>query len=126
MISGRRQDLAFPFRIDGVSRQARQVPYEDHVRQMIRQTLLTSPGERVNLPEFGCGLRQLIFAPNNEALQATVKLTVLQALDRWLGGHIKVKEVKVLSEPDLGSIRIDIEYQLRETLLSERLELRVP
>jgi len=121
-----RQDLSFPFRVDGVSRQARQAPYEEHVRQMIRQTLLTSPGERVNLPEFGCGLRQLIFAPNSEALQASVKLAVLQALEKWLAGHIKVKDVRVGGNPDLGELRVDVEYTLLETRSSERMEVRVP
>lgn len=125
MIRSRRQDYSFPFRIDGVSRQARQAPYEDHVRQMIRQTLLTTPGERVNLPDFGCGLRQLIFAPYNDALQATVKMTVLRALDRWLSGHIQVKEVKVTGSPDLGELRVDVEYVLIETRSANTIQVKV-
>jgi phage baseplate assembly protein W len=44
---------------------------------MIRQVLLTSPGERIDLPEFGCGLRQLIFAPHSSALDSTTNLIVL-------------------------------------------------
>jgi len=65
-----RHDYAFPFRIDPASRQAAQTNYPTHVDQMIRQVLLTSPGERIDLPEFGCGLRQLIFAPHSSALDA--------------------------------------------------------
>ncbi len=56
-----RHDYAFPFRIDPVSHQAARTSYETHVDQMIRQVLLTSPGERADLPEFGCGLRRLLF-----------------------------------------------------------------
>src|SRR4051794_37827986 len=103
-----RRDYAFPFRIDGGSRQGQQAPYEAHVRQMIRQVLLTAPGERVNMPDFGCGLRQLIFAPHTEALDASVKILVQQALDKWLGTEIKVKEVRVGGESDNGELRIDI------------------
>lgn len=125
MITGRRQDLSFPFRIDGVSRQARGVGYEEHVRQMIRQTLLTTPGERVNLPEFGCGLRQLIFAPNSDAVQATLKISILEALERWLSGHIDVVDVKVSGEPDLGEIRVDVEYVLLETRENRSIALEV-
>lgn len=125
MTFSRRQDISFPFRIDGVSRQARQAPYEEHVKQMIRQTLLTAPGERINLPEFGCGLRQMIFAPNSEAVQATVKITVLRSLERWLSGHIKVKDVKVGGDPDLGELRVDIEYTLLETRAIQRIEVKV-
>ena len=64
-----RTDYAFPFRIDQASRQGSQSPYAQHVDEMIRQILLTTPGERADLPAFGCGLRQLLFAPNSDALE---------------------------------------------------------
>lgn len=122
-----RQDYAFPFRIDSTSRQAAQAPYEAHVAQMIRQVLLTSPGERVNLPEFGCGLRQLLFAPHSEALEATTQIQVFQALNRWLAGQIEVKQVKVDSGPELdeAELHVLIEYVLVETRTTKRLEVRV-
>lgn len=120
-----RHDYAFPFRIDGDSRQAQQSPYAAHVRQMIRQVLLTSPGERVDLPEFGCGLRQLIFAPRTEALNSSVKLLVLQSLNRWLSEHIKVLEVNTGGEPELGELRIDIYYTLLDSQTKDRAEVKV-
>ena len=94
-----RTDYAFPFRIDPVSGQAAQAPYAAHVDQMIRQMLLTTPGERADLPEFGCGLRQLLFAPNSDALQATTQLLVQHSLNRWLGDQIKVQTVTVAPGP---------------------------
>jgi phage baseplate assembly protein W len=123
-----RQDYAYPFRIDAASHQAARAGYPEHVEQMIRQVLLTDPGERVNLPEFGCGLRRLVFAPHSDALQATTKLIVMQALTRWLGAQIDVKDVVVsrpnqsldassgdfASAPD-GVLQIRIEYVLIET-----------
>lgn len=120
-----RHDYAFPFRIDGSSRQAQQAPYEAHVRQMIRQVLLTAPGERVNLPDFGCGLRRLLFAPYGEALEASVKITVLNALNKWLADQIRVKEVRVSGGADAGELRVDIEYVLIETQRGERLQVMV-
>jgi phage baseplate assembly protein W len=124
----RRQDYAYPFRIDAAAHRAAQAPYADHVLQMIRQVLLTEPGERINLPEFGCGLRRLVFAPHSDALQATTKLMVMQALSRWLAGQIEVKDVAVSrpgqslavgsdaagSAPD-GVMQVVIEYVLIET-----------
>lgn len=124
----KRHDYAFPFRIDPASGQAAQTSYESHVEQMIRQVLLTMPGERVNLPEFGCGLRQLIFAPYSDALVTTTKIVVLESLNRWLGGQIQVKEVKVLSPdeaPDSSQLLIQIDYVLIETLSNKKLEVRV-
>jgi phage baseplate assembly protein W len=112
-----RHDYAFPFRIDPVSGQAQQAPYGTHVDQMIRQVLLTTPGERADLPEFGCGLRQLLFAPNSDALQATTRLTVQRALDRWLTGQIQVQTVNVTpgDDGDYSQIVVVVEYVLIET-----------
>lgn len=123
-----RHDYAFPFRIDPASRQAARTDYEAHVQQMIRQVLLTAPGERANLPEFGCGLRQLLFAPHSEALDATTKLLVLQALNKWLGSQIKVIEVKVMP-PEAGitegQMFIQIDYTLIETQMNKQLQVLV-
>src|SRR5882762_7578845 len=113
-----RHDYACPFRIDPASHQAAQTTYEAHVEQMIRQVLLTSPGERADLPEFGCGLRQLIFAPYSDALVATTQMQVQQALDQWLAGQIQVRNVNVTTPeqaPDQSQLLIQIEYVLIET-----------
>lgn len=120
-----RRDFAFPFRIDAASGQAAQAPYAAHVRQMIRQILLTAPGERVNLPEFGCGLRQLLFAPHSEALDASVKIIVLQSLERWLGDQVEVREVRVTPGDGGAELRIQIEYSLVDTRSGERIEVQV-
>ena len=89
-----------PLRIDGGSQQAAQSPYAAHVEQMIEQVLLTTPGERVDLPQFGCGLRQLVFAPMHDALDATLKMQVTQALGQWLAGVIEVVDVDVTTSND--------------------------
>src|SRR5580658_11165799 len=98
-----RQDFAYPFRIDPASQQTAQSGYPAHVDQMVRQLLLTSPGERVDLPQFGCGLRSLVFAPNTDALTATVKLRVIQGLGQWLAGIVTVIDV-VVSGPAGGAV----------------------
>ena len=58
-------------------------------------TFTRAAGGRVNLPQFGCGLRSLVFAPNTDALVATVKLRVIQGLTRWLAGVVNVVDVGV-------------------------------
>jgi len=123
-----RHDYAFPFRIDPASRQAAQTPYTTHVDQMIRQVLLTSPGERADLPEFGCGLRQLIFAPHSSALDAATNLIVLQSLNRWLAGIIQVQSVNVaplgqLDDP--AKLQVEIQYLLLATQTSNQLQILV-
>jgi len=125
----KRADYAFPFRIDSGSRTFARTPtYDVHVAQMIRQVLLTSPGERADLPEFGCGIRRLLFAPNNEALSATAQVLILQALRRWLPGVIELKTVEVSAgqPPNEEQVLIRIDYVLLETRTSERLEVSLP
>src|ERR1041385_3003045 len=121
-----RHDYAFPFRIDASSRQAAQTTYEAHVEQMIRQVLLTSPGERADLPEFGCGLRQLIFAPHSDALDATTQIIVLQALNKWLSDQIQVQKVRVVPPDETGDeaqLLVQIEYILKETQTSKNVQI---
>ncbi len=112
-----RTDYAFPFRIDPSCGQAAQSPYATHVDEMIRQILLTAPGERADLPEFGCGLRQLLFAPNSDALQATTQLIVQRSLTLWLGNQITVQSVTVTPGPggDYSQIDVEVGYVLLET-----------
>jgi phage baseplate assembly protein W len=113
-----RQDYAFPFRIDPASQQTAQVSYAAHVDQMVLQLLLTTPGERADLPQFGCGLRSLVFAPNNDALLAAVKLRVIQGLTQWLAGVVNVVDVALdasgsVLEP--GTLQVTVTYTLVET-----------
>jgi phage baseplate assembly protein W len=122
-----RHDYAYPFRIDPISGQAQQTSYATHVDQMIRQVLLTAPGERVDLPQFGCGLRQLLFAPDSDALQATTQLTVQRALNQWLANQIQVISVSVSSGPggDYSQIVVQIQYLLIETQTQQLTMIQV-
>jgi len=100
----------FPFGIDARGRVATTAA-DDHVRDMIYELLLTNPGERVNRPDFGCGLRELLFNPNDEVVAASTQFLVHGALERWLGDLIDVEEVRAISEAEglvieVGYIRI--------------------
>jgi phage baseplate assembly protein W len=122
-----RTDYAFPFRIDPVSGQAARSPYPRHVDEMIRQVLLTTPGERVDLPEFGCGVRQLLFAPNTDTLRATAQILVQKSLNRWLAGQIAVQTVTVTSGAgdDESQLLVQIEYLLIETQSLQTVQILV-
>lgn len=99
--------LDFPLGIDGTG-QISATDGDDHVRDLIQQVLFTAPGERVNRPDFGCGLLELVFEPNSSMLAAAVQLRVRGSLQRWLGDLIEVLEVRVLAED--SRLEIDIEY----------------
>lgn len=104
--------MDYPFRIDNTGRTAT-TEVDDHVRDMIYQVLFTNPGERVNRPDFGCGLLQLVFAPNSDALAAAAQFMVQGALQRWLGEVIQVENVKVENLEE--RLLIEISYFRRDT-----------
>ncbi len=101
-------DFNYPFKIDKNGRTATAVNNEEHVRQLIEQVLFTSLGERVNRPNFGTGINQLVFAPNNSELATATQFLIQAALQQWLGDLIKVEFVKAESEE--SSLRISIQY----------------
>lgn len=122
-----RHDYAYPFRI-GPSGQALQADYDAHVGHMVRQVLLTTPGERIDLPDFGCGLRRLVFAPHTEALDATTQMLVRTSLVRWLGDQIDVKAVRVETPEETGDaaeLVVIVQYVVRETLTESEAAVRV-
>lgn len=102
--------LAFPYAIDPRGRSA-EVAEDEHVRDMIEQVLFTAPGERVNRPDFGCGLLQLVFAPNSDTLAAALQMTVQSALQQWLGPLIVIETVDIRSEE--ATLSVQVRYLLR-------------
>jgi len=125
-----RQDYAFPFRIDLASQQTAQAGYPGHVGQMVRQLLLTTPGERVSLPQFGCGLRSLVFAPDTDALAAAVKLRVIQGMNQWLAGVVTVVDVVVGGTPEGAApepftLEVTVTYTLVETGTNQAVTVSV-
>ena len=87
--------IHYPFWIDAAGGRLRQeTDYETYIRQLIFQVLLTAPGERVHRPEFGAGLRKLVFAPNGPGTASLTQTLVFQALTRWLGRLIRVDDVR--------------------------------
>jgi Bacteriophage baseplate protein W len=102
----------YPYHFDHRSRTA-DTTEGDHIRDLIEQVLFTSPGERVNRPTFGCGLMQLVFAPNSDELAAATQFLVQGALQQWLGDLIVVETVHV--EASDSRLNVTIRYLIRRT-----------
>jgi hypothetical protein len=111
--------LDYPYRFDTRGRTA-ETSEEEHIRDLIEQVLFTAPGERVNRPTFGCGLLQLVFAPNSDALAATSQFLVQGALQQWLGDLILTESVEV--EADDAALRVRIQYVIRRKQTRQNAE----
>jgi phage baseplate assembly protein W len=105
--------FTFPIDVDDASRIA-MAEYEEDIRQAIRIILDTDLGERVMRPDFGAGLRALLFEPINTHTIALARHRVEQALILW-EPRIDSIGVQVEAEPKLGRLNIDVRYRVRTT-----------
>lgn len=104
--------VAFPYRTDGRGR-THEAAREAWLHGLIEQLLFTLPGERVNRPDFGCGLMQLVFAPNSPELAVTVQALVQASLQQWLGQLLRIDEVAASSED--ATLTVAVRYTVLET-----------
>ncbi len=100
------QFMDYPFAIDGRGR-VRTTDRDDHIRDMIYLVLFTQPGERLNRPDFGCGLGVRTFEPNSQAQAAATQFLVKSALQRWLSDVISVEGVSVEVQDERLVINVD-------------------
>jgi phage baseplate assembly protein W len=102
----------FPYHFDGRERTA-ETGEEEHVRDLIEQILFTMPGERVNRPDFGAAVLQLVFGPASPEAAATAEFMIRGALQQHLGQRIAVE--RVATEAEDATLRIRIVYRLLAT-----------
>jgi Bacteriophage baseplate protein W len=105
-------NIDFPFHFDAHGRTASTTD-DDHIRDMIEQLLFTNPGERVNQPDFGSGLLQMVFAPNSTELASALQFTMQAALQRFLGDVIDLRQLEVTAQD--ATLSVLVSYVIRST-----------
>ncbi len=105
-------NIDFPFHFGADGRTA-ETGDDDHIRDMIEELLFTNHGERVNRPDFGSGLLQMVFAPNSPEVATALQFSLQADLQRWLGDLIELQTLEVTSVD--SSLLITIQYLVRRT-----------
>jgi len=100
--------LAFPFRIGQNGRTVPATTLAGHVRDELHQLLLTDPGERLFLPEFGGGLRKMVFEGLTDSAAAVAKAYLTQSISRWLGQRVVLDDLRVTVAE--ATVTVEIEY----------------
>lgn len=105
-------NIAYPFKItnDGL---VATTQLNQHIEQLIEQLLFTMPGERVNLPDFGTGVAQLVFSPGQAEVVSATQFLIQGALQQWLGNLILVQAVQVSVEE--ATLNVTIHYIQKQT-----------
>lgn len=114
--------LAFPFRIGSDGRMATVKTLEEHVHDEIIQLILTNPGERPFLVDFGGGVRRLVFEPIDDTTAAMSKAGLTQAINRWLGHRVTLEFIEVTTKD--STITVDIRYRVAGTEDSRTLRFQ--
>lgn len=104
---------SFPFGFDAATGAVRCSEFEENIRQCITVILGTRPGERQMLPDFGCRIHELLFAPNNQTTAQVAATHVREALGRW-EPRIEVETVNATNEPS-GAVRVEVVYTIIST-----------
>ena len=102
--------IVFPFHLH---RGGRHADRGFVIRDWIEQVLFTSPGERVNRPDFGCGLMQMTFAGLGDPVVTALEASVAGSLQRWLGEAIHVESVRVSTHE--STLEVSVQYVDRQT-----------
>jgi uncharacterized protein len=105
-------NIDFPYHFEGKGRTA-STDDDDHIRGMIEQLLFTTPGERVNRPDFGSGLLGMVFEPNSPELAATLGAGMRAAVQRELSDLIELQALEVTSEE--ANLRVVVQYEVLRT-----------
>lgn len=86
---------------------------DEKIRQSIWLILSTAPGERVMLPDFGCGIHDLVFEANTASLRSLLREKIREGLTKW-EPRIDVNEVRVETNVDARNyLLIHINYRIR-------------
>jgi phage baseplate assembly protein W len=105
--------FAFPLQIDPATGQFALAAYEADVQQAIFTILSTAKGERVMVPDFGCGMHDRVFAPNTATQANAVSADVREALTRW-EPRIDLLDVNVTIGGAQGEVLlIRVDYRIR-------------
>ncbi len=98
--------IDFPLHLGAAGHAARPATRDVAVEQLIEELLFTALGERLNRPELGCGLLQLVFEPESDELRAATQFQVATELQRWLGDVIRVSSVVAASDGTQLSVTV--------------------
>jgi len=109
----RRTDIAFPYALDARGYTGVSPSQDAHVRDLIAQVLFTSPGERINRPDFGSGLMRQVFAPAGDELLASTRLLLQGNLQRWLADVIAVEGLEVSVQE--STLAVTVRYRVLAT-----------
>jgi len=97
----------------------------EQVKSDMLVLLLTNPGERVMLPEFGTPLRDLMFEPNDGQIEAKAREMIIDSINLW-EPRIVVSAIEVSSDVDTDDLNPQDNQTQKEHVLSIKIMFSDP
>jgi|TARA_R110001583_G_scaffold96437_3_gene240741 phage baseplate assembly protein W len=88
---------------------------ETLIKNNLKQLLTTEPGERVMLPDFGCGLRKYLFEPLDNNTIERIKNQVIKSITQYLDS-VLIEDIQITEVDEVGKDHnqvIDLKLRLR-------------
>lgn len=84
----------------------------EQIKSDLLVLLMTNPGERIFLPAYGTPLRELVFEPNDPALEAKARQMIVNAIRQW-EPRVVIEKIEVSNKRE--DISLDPQDDLTET-----------
>ena len=125
-----------PLHIDQIDGYALNKDFKEVARQNLKMVVLTNPGERIMIPDFGVGIKTYLFENATQATFNTIRQKINDQVRRYLP-YISIDEIRFLSErndfiktsidPSSTSnyVQIQIKYKIPSVFISDELILEI-
>tara|TARA_Y100000310_G_C20641274_1_gene794064 strand:+ start:241 stop:627 length:387 start_codon:yes stop_codon:yes gene_type:complete len=85
---------------------------QEEVHQNLKNLILTSPGERIMIPNFGVGLRQYLFEQNTAAVSSLIRERINSQVKKYMP-FVELNKIIVVAEPsNKQGLLVSIRYSV--------------
>ena len=116
------KDLSFDFTANPQTGDVATVKDAVSVKRGIKNVLLTAPFERLFQPEFGSGIKNILFEPMTPLTEQRLSDACADAIDAW-EKRASVIDIAVISEEDYNRYRVAIKFSINNSLVEEEVDV---
>ena len=116
------KDLSFDFTANPQTGDVATVKDAVSVKRGIKNVLLTAPFERLFQPEFGSGIKNILFEPMTPLTEQRLSDACRDAIDAW-EKRASVIDITVIPEEDYNRYRVAIKFSINNSLIAEQVEV---
>ena len=116
------KDLSFDFTANPQTGDVATVKDAVSVKRGIKNVLLTAPFERLFQPEFGSGIKNILFEPMTPLTEQRLHDACADAIDAW-EKRASVINIAVISEEEYNRYRVAIKFSINNSLITEQVDV---